>query len=390
MRPENDIRVGLEVSSVFETFGGGVGYSTAHLAIEMQKILGQEGIPFFSSLGKVREIPPDGPFSNTPGHPGWKSHRVYRHLYREFLLPGQIKGSGEEVVHFPDTKVPRRMKGTGVAIAVTINDMGAYVGKVPEEHRERHRRAMADAVGTADIIITISDFTKNSLVEILDVDPGKIKTVYLGISDRYRPIEEETWRPFLKTLWGIQKGYFLFIGEVNERKNLLSLTRAHKSLPAHLRKRHPLVIAGRVDETVSKSRGAFINHFLSGIDEFIILTGMVSEEEKLFLYNGCGAMVFPSKYEGFGLPVLEAMACGRAVIAVRSSAIAELHKDKAMMLDQTTPEELGGAMTRIVEDDDLRGKLEKKGKKHAAVFTWEKAARNTIQAYREVLTRSIS
>jgi|GEM_PF-2558882 len=390
MGPENNIRVGLEVSSVFETFGGGVGYSTAHLAIELQKILGQEGITFFSSLGKVREIPADGPFSSTPLHPGWKSHRAYRHLYREFLLPGQIKGSGVEVVHFPDSKVPRRMKNTGVAIAVTINDMGAYVGKVPEEHGERHRNAMKNAVSAADMVITISDFTRNSLIEILDVDPGKIKTIYLGISDRYKPIEEETWRPVLKSLWGIQEGYFLFIGEVNERKNLLALTRAHKSLPADFRKRHPLVIAGRVDETVSKSRAAFLTHFLSDIDEFIILTGMVSEEEKLFLYNGCSAMVFPSKYEGFGLPVLEAMACGRAVIAVRSSAVAELHQDKALMLEQTAPEELGRAMTRIVDDDDLRENLEKKGKKHAAVFTWEKAARNTIEAYRDALTWSSS
>jgi len=385
MGPDNDIRAALDVSSVFESFGGGVGYATAHLAVELKKLLGDEGIKFFSSLGKVGDIPPDGPFTDSPVLSGWKTHRVYRHLYRECFLPGQIRGSGAMVAHFPDSKVPRRMKNSGVATAITVNDLGAYAGKVPEEHRRRHRRAMEDAVGVADIVITISDFTRNSLVEILDVDPGKVKTVHLGVSSRYRSIEEKTWEPALKKQWGLAKGYFLFIGEVNERKNLLPLTRAHRSLPINFRERHPLVIAGRVDRSVSKSRGSFIDYFLSGIDEHIVLTGMVSEQDKLFLYNGCLAMVFPSKYEGFGLPVLEAMACGKSVVAVRSSAIAELHHGRALLLEEAGSDELKGAMIRIVEDDALRQKLEQDGPGHAAAFTWEKAARNTILAYREAV-----
>ncbi|MFQ6103400.1 MAG: glycosyltransferase family 4 protein [Candidatus Glassbacteria bacterium] len=378
-------KVAMDVSSACETLVGGVGYSTAHISHEMKKILGDGNIRFLSHLGSFQEVSAEATFPLSLSGPRWKLNRAYRHLYREYILPRQIKEFGAKVAHFPDSKVPRGMRDDSTGIVVTVNDMGAYVGMVPEEHTLRHRKTIAEGVKAADIIITISDFTKGSLIEILDVDPAKIRTVYLGVSSRFRPLEQEvSIRTFLER-YNVKEGYFFFVGEVNRRKNLLSLTEAHRLLPAPLRKMHPLVITGRINRRAMGSDKAFLEDFLSLIDEHIILTGVVSEQDKLFLYNGCLAFVFPSTYEGFGLPVLEAMACGKAVIAADCSAIRELHSGKALLLEEATGEVIRKAMVRIIEDDALRRRLEAKGRRHAASFTWRNTAINTIRAYKDAV-----
>jgi len=378
-------RAAIDVSSVFERYGGGVGYATAHLASEVKTLLGQENIGFFSNVGFFRDIPLYGPFSSTQNRSTLRELRMYRHLYREYVLPGQIRRFGAAVAHFPDSKVPRRMKNRGIGIAVTVNDMGTFEGQTPEEHTARHRKTIEEGVNAADIVITISDFTKHSLIDILDVDPRKIRTIYLGISSRYRPLEKQHWKPPVRSLLGLRENYFLSVGEVNERKNLLSLARAHRMLPESLRNSHPLVIAGRLDQNSGGSRRTFIDQFISQIDDHIILPGVIGEHEKLCLYNGCLAFVFPSKYEGFGLPVLEAMACGKPVVAGGGTAIGELHTGKALLLVEATPEEIRDAMLQMIEDIDFRTRLAEAGKRHAATFTWRNTALQTIRVYEEIL-----
>jgi alpha-1,3-rhamnosyl/mannosyltransferase len=385
MTKRSEWKVALEVSTVFETYGGGVGYSTAHLASALRTILGEDRIRFFSPRGAKQDLPLGGPFAGERLHPFWKLSRPYRYFYREYVLPREIEKFAPSVVHFPDAKVPRSVRQDGRAVVVTVHDMGAYAGQVPREHAPRHKRTIEEGVASADLVIAISDFTRNSLIEILRVNPRKVRTVYYGISELYEPLSPEAWAPIVRARFGLGAGYFLFVGEVNERKNLLPLLEAHRRLPPLLRRSHPLVIAGRIDRSAGSSRGAFVRDFLSRIDEHVTLTGMISEKEKLFLYNGALAFVFPSKYEGFGLPVLEAMASGTAVIALGNPVVRELHEGKVLALERDDPDELAAAMKEIAGNEGRRRRLVEEGKEHAAAFSWRRTALQTIEAYEEAM-----
>jgi glycosyltransferase involved in cell wall biosynthesis len=383
-----DCRVAMDVSTMYETFVGGVGYATAHISRELSRLLGQENVRFFSPLGSFSEPPRRGPFSGTNGSSPLKRSRVYRLFHREFILPGQVRRFGAHVVHFPDAKVPRSLSSHDMSITVTVNDVGPFVGESPAEDAPRHRNTIIRGTETADLIIAISGFTKISLIDVLGIEPEKITTAYLGVSERYRPFRKDIVRQWLRNRFGIGPGYFLSLGEMNQRKNILSLIRGHQMLPVSLRKRHPLVLAGRIDRSAGGSRGAYIEETLGNVDDHVLLTGLVTEDEKIRLYNGSIAFVFPSRYEGFGLPVLEAMACGKAVAAGNNSALSELHTGKALLLDDTSPSQLAGAMTSLIDDEPLRRELEETGREHAAGFTWERTARETLNAFREAIRRA--
>lgn len=388
MKSGNEWKVAIDVSSVFETYGGGVGYSTSHLATEMKAILGEERIRFFSPLGRMQDIPQGGPFSGERPRAKWRFSRAYRFIYRESILPREIERFGPAVAHFPDAKVPRRLwNNDDLAVAITVNDLGAFNGQVPEEHAQRHRKTLEEGVASADLIISISGFTRKSLIDTLGVRPDKVKTIYYGISQLYEPLAPEIWSSLVKERFGLEAGYFLFVGEVNERKNLLPLVAAHHQLPSAMRRRHPLVIAGRIDRNAGGSRGVYVREVLSMVDDCVRLTYVVSEKEKLFLYNGALAFVFPSRYEGFGLPVLEAMACGKAVIALGNAVVRELHQGRLVMLEEGDPDEIRAALRDLVEDEGERTRLAEEGRKHAAAFTWRRAALQTIEAYAEAMRK---
>jgi alpha-1,3-rhamnosyl/mannosyltransferase len=382
-----DFKVAVEVSTVFENNGGGVGYSMAHLLPEMRAILGEDRIRFFSPLGESQELPREGPFTPRKPEAAWKLSRPYRYFYREHLLPRELGRFAPAVAHFPDAKVPRHVKKKKMAVVVTVHDLGAYAGQVPWEHAARHRSVLEAGVSSADLVIAISEFTRSSLVDTLHVPPEKVRTVYYGISPGYEPLPPEIWSLALRERFALEAGYYIFVGEVNERKNLLPLLAAHRLLPAPARRRHPLVIAGRIDRHASGSRAAFMREFLSRVDEHIILTGVVSEKEKLFLYNGALAFTFPSRYEGFGLPVLEAMACGKAVIVLANPVMRELHRGKALMVGRDDPEELAAALSEMENNESGRRRFEDDGRRHAASFTWRRTALQTIEAYAEALRR---
>lgn len=378
----------MDVSSMFETFVGGVGYATAHISRELSLLLEPENLRFFSPLGSFSELPRRGPFSGTNGSSPLKRSRIYRLFHREFILPEQVRRYGARTAHFPDAKVPCSLSSRDIGVTVTVNDVGPFVGESPAEDAPRHRNTIIRGTETADLIIAISGFTKTSLVDVLGIEPERITTVYLGVSERFQPLRKDIVRRWLRDRFGIGTGYFLSLGELNQRKNILSLIKAHKMLPVSLRKRHPLVVAGRIDRSASGSRGAYVDETLRSVDDHVLLTGLVTEDEKIRLYSGSIAFVFPSRYEGFGLPVLEAMACGKAVVAGNNSALSELHTGKALLLDDTSPSQLTGAMTRLIDDEPFRRELEETGREHAAGFTWERTARETLNVFRESIRRS--
>jgi len=235
------------------------------------------------------------------------------------------------------------------------------------------------AVGRADHILADSDHTRQDLLELLGVPPEKVTTVHLAVDEGFRPVSD------LAALdrYDLVPGYVLFVGTLEPRKNLPTLLTAYRLLLDQHATDVPLVLVGRrgwlaegIFETLRTLR-------LEG--RVRILHDVEGKERLIQLYNGAAMLVIPSFYEGFGLPALEAMACGTPVVAADRGSLPEIVGDAGLLVNPEDPDELADAVRRLLADDQLRTELARRGGIQAARFSWPETARRTWEAYRRVL-----
>jgi len=227
-----------------------------------------------------------------------------------------------------------------------------------------------------EAIITVSEFSKKEIMNLLNIDGTKIHVTPLGIDQSFHPGRDR--------FEGLPDQYILFLGNLEPRKNLPSLINAYQSLPQPLRRRYPLVIAGASGWHTHELKKA-LRLFQKG--ERPILTGYISQGLLPDLYRGALLFVYPSFYEGFGLPVLEAMASGVPVITSGSTSLPEVVGDAGILLNPCDPDHLKEAMMELLEDEKKRREMAEKGIARAKLFSWGKCARQTLSVYEKVLNK---
>jgi glycosyltransferase involved in cell wall biosynthesis len=264
---------------------------------------------------------------------------------------------------------------------VTIYDLTALL--FPEHHtpgtRELQARKWRFARDKADVVIAISDATKRDIVAHLGISPSRIRVVCGGVGPAFRPIEsrqviEQTLAPLRLT----PGEYILYVGTIEPRKNLVRLVEAYH----RVRKLAPapkLVLAGARGW---KFEGMFERVETLGLKDAVVFLGQVPADILPALYNGAVAFAYPSLYEGFGLPPLEAMACGVPVIASDTSSLPEVVGDAGVLVDPKDTDALADALAALLNDDERRAELSARGLARARAFSWEKAARKTLEIYR--------
>ena len=269
---------------------------------------------------------------------------------------------------------------------VTIHDLSALL------HREKHRDSLARrarlrlpiVAKLARKIITPTESVKREVCEHLRVKANKVIAIPSAARQSFRPVPSEQTVETRKRL-AIEDDFLLFVGTLEPRKNLLTLLKALEQIVRKTSLRPQLVIAGGegwlMDETFS-----FIKH--SGIGDRLRLTGYLDDDELCALYSTCRIFIYPSLYEGFGLPPLEAMACGAPVIAGRVPALQEVLGSAARLVDPLNVEALAGSMVELIENDEERRRLASNGPKHAAKFSWEETARRTLNVYRDAVSEA--
>jgi glycosyltransferase involved in cell wall biosynthesis len=233
-----------------------------------------------------------------------------------------------------------------------------------------------------DAVITVSRQSCQDLIKYLPVNPKKINVIPEAASLHFHPLNEAEYLPALER-HGIRRPYILSVGSLEPRKNLLRLLEAYARLEGS---RPSLVIAGArnywksspVVETVSRL----------GLEQHVRFTGYVEDADLPALYSAASLFVFPSLYEGFGLPVLEAMACGTPVVTSSVSSLPEVAGDAALLVDPRDVDAIASAMRRILDDSDLAADLRARGLARAAQFSWERTARETLAVYEKVLGKS--
>ncbi len=266
---------------------------------------------------------------------------------------------------------------------VTIHDLGYLY--YPQAHRLLDRLYLDLSTRynarAAAHLIADSAATQRDLTERYGTDPGKITVVYPGYDNAvFQPVRDKEAIEAIKARYGIAGDYILYVGTLQPRKNLIRLTEAFSNLQYPI-SNIQLVIAGKKGWLYQE---IFQRVEELGLEKTVVFTGYVPEGDLPALLSGALVFAFPSLYEGFGLPVLEAMACETPVVCSNASSLPEVAGDAALLVDPLDVEGLAAAMRRVLGDEELRAELIERGFEQAKKFSWERCARETLAVLESV------
>lgn len=297
-------------------------------------------------------------------------------LWSQLRLSGEMLFSPPEVLFVPAHTIPVIHPAKTVT---TCHDIG--FDRFPELYSKKelmyHRWSMRLAIKHAKKIITVSNFTKEEILKVYQVDPAKIEVIHNGFDDEfYHLIDNEAEINKVLEKFKIPKLFVLFIGRLEEKKNTPGLIKAWAILKHKYHVSHKLVLVG--------NPGYNFNEVLRSIQKNnlqreVILTGYLEAEVLPYLMNAADLFVFPSLYEGFGLPVLEAFACGTPVVASNSASLPEVAGEAAQLVDPKNIEEMAEAIFRVVNNKELQLEMKKRGFEQIKKFSWKLTAEKTLR-----------
>ena len=266
---------------------------------------------------------------------------------------------------------------------LTVHDLSTLL--YPELHRQplvrRARVRLPLAVKMATAIVTPTETVKRELCQHLKVKPEKVIAIHEAPRTVFRSVPD-TESGAIRNRLGVEDDFLLFVGTLEPRKNLLTLLKALAQIVRDTSLRPQLVIAGGEGWLMSETESIVKS---SGISERLLFTGYLQDEGLRALYSSCKAFIYPSIYEGFGLPPLEAMACGAPVIASRIAALQEVLGDAAILIDPLDNDSLARAIVDLFERDQRCQEMRSAGLEHAARFSWDQTARLTHEVYERVV-----
>jgi glycosyltransferase involved in cell wall biosynthesis len=302
-------------------------------------------------------------------------------FWEHFFLPRRLMKNGIDIFHGPASLIPFRKDH--FKTVVTIHDLVAFLFSetIPLKYGAYMRYLLRQAVKRADRIISVSHHTRDDLIKILKVPSKKIVVIHEAPSPIFRPYAPDLVRPILKKRYGIQKKYIYHLGNIEPRKNLIKLLEAFTLVCREVGTDYQLVVSGQKGWLI-RSLSRFLKTY--PMREQVFFTGYVPLEDLPYLMNGAEIFVFPSLYEGFGLPVLEAMSCGTPVISSNRSSIPEIAGSAGILVDPTDVQALADQIVYLLRNGEERRRLSRLGQEQAARFSWEEVARKTHQVYRSV------
>jgi glycosyltransferase involved in cell wall biosynthesis len=308
---------------------------------------------------------------------------IVRVFWEQILFPLVLRRFALDLVHSPAYATPLLEAGRSV---VTFHDLSYLL--MPTAFNWSNRKYLTIfsrlAAARAARFIAVSETTRRDMTALLGIPPARIDVVYNGVDERFQPVGDETEVANFRRSQGLPDQFVLYLGTLEPRKNVPTLIRAYGTA----RQRGvqaPLVVAGgggwgdlRIRELIADL----------GLNGAVRLAGFVPMEDQVMWYNAATLFAYPSLYEGFGLPVIEAMACGTPVVTSNRSSLPEVVGDAGVTVDPHQPEGLADALVMLLQDREARADLSLRGLARARAFTWEKSAQQTYDTFRRALGTS--
>lgn len=362
----------------------GVGRYVHNLVRNLSRVDKDNDYLLFSFLlkgyrGKTGDLSPPGPNFKAVSAP--IPTRMTRFWANRLSVPIESVIGECDVVHFPEPYPFRSRKGK---IIVTVHDVSFAI--MPQAFTRdtvsTFKKQMDVVARRADEIIAVSRQTKSDLVDLYGLDENKIHVVLHGVEESFRPIKKMDELQGVRKEYGLPQKFVLQVGTLEPRKNHRNTLEAYRLMCERYTGDHHFVICGK--------KGWLYNDILDvaespALKGKVLFTGYVCDEDLPRIYNLAAAVVYPSLYEGFGLPIVEAMACGRPVLTSDRGAMAEVAEDAALLVDPEDIEGMADGLHRLLVDETLRRDLVEAGLKRASRLTWEETARSTLQIYKTSL-----
>ena len=307
------------------------------------------------------------------------NERWLNRLWHRLQVPWPVEGfAGRlDLFHSPDFTLPPALRAKKI---LTVHDLSFL--RVPQyadpRLREYLQTVVPRSVRQADLILANSQHTKEDLISCLRVPSERVIVVLPGVEARFEPVADEGELDRVRARYNLEKPFILGLGTLEPRKNFEGLIEAYHLLRSRTRIPHQLVIGGRKGWLYE---GIFRRVEELGLGDAVHFLGFVADEDLPALYTLADVFAFPSFYEGFGIPVLEAMACGTPVVASNAASLPEAVGEAGLMVTPGDVEALAGALERVLQDRPLREELIARGRERARCFTWERAAQELLRAY---------
>ncbi len=338
--------------------------------------------------GRIKEhaaggIPPRAHLRSEPVALGRWSENLGKVWFEQVAFRRACQREQVEIAHIPYFASPLFPPTRTV---VTIHDLiplllPLYRGSLPVR---LYTRLVSSAARRAHVVIADSECGKRDIVRHLGIPAERVRVVYLAADARYRPVREADRLDAVRAKYGLPTNFFLYLGGFDQRKNVLVIVQAFAALPELYESGYRLVLAGVplgkdsrfFPDPQRRARAAGLP------DDAIRFTGWVAEEDKPALYSSATAFLFPSLYEGFGLPPLEAMACGTPVITSNTSSLPEIVGEAGLQVDPSMPSAWAEAIRAVTTESSRRAEQSARGIAQAAKFSWTRTAQETLAAYR--------
>ena len=367
------MRIAIDAHSVGTRLGGNESYAT-NLIEALAEIDQVNQYTIFVTRREARER-----FSNR-----WPNFQVRATLpHTPFVripltLSAELRRNRVDVLHVQFTSPPF----SPCPVVVSIHDLSFE--HLPQTFKRRSRMQLRMTVRrsarNAAQIIALSEYARTDLINTYHLRPERVSVVPLAAPAAFAPVRDDNELQRVRQTYGIERDYILSVGSIQPRKNLRRLIEAYSLLRGKQTegKLPQLVLVGKnawlYDETLRSLKDR-------NVDTSIILTGYVPESDLPALYSGAVCFVYPSYFEGFGLPPLEAMKCGAPVIVGNKTSLPEVVGDAALMIDPFDVNAIAAAIKRVIADSDVRAELRVKGLERAKQFDWKETARQTLEVY---------
>ncbi len=367
---EASIRIGIDARLADYTLGG-----IARYTVQLVAAIGRLGTEH--QLLAVRGRRPKVEAPELPAGESLAAFTPPHHRLERFTLPWELRGSRLDVLHSPDFISPKPGRWRSV---ITVHDL-AYLrmpGTMTSESR-RYYGGVDRAVREADAVIAVSQATARDLVELVDAPPEKISVVYEAAEPSLAPMPSDEAAAFVRERYGVEGPYILFVGTLEPRKNLPKLFEAFSLLRREFPAR--LVVAGGSGWL---SDDIFSTVKRLALSDGVSFLGDVPPSDLRPLYCAAEVLALPSLYEGFGLPPLEAMACGTPVVVSDAGSLPEIVGDAGVIVRPDDPDDIAHGLGWVLGNQRYRELLIERGLARAATFSWERAARETVAVYERV------